>query len=128
MVEESYRSPMNKGEIEISKDVITSIAAVASTEVEGLGEMQSKAGLSGVFQRGEKKGVETELEDGHVRINLKIAVQYGYPVHEVARKVQGKVKSEIENMTGLEVSEVNIDVQRLEFEEELEEEEEEIEE
>lgn len=116
MEEDSYHSPRNRGEIEISKDVITTIAAVASSEVDGLGEMQSKAGLSGVFQRGEKKGVNTELEDGHVKINLKIAVKYGYPVHEVATRVQTKVKEEIEEMTGLKVSEVNIDVRSLEIE------------
>lgn len=119
MAEINYGSTMNRGEIEISKDVITTIAAVAATEIEGLGEMRGSAGLSGVFQRGDKKGVETELEDGKVRIILKIAVRYGYPVHEIARKVQQKVKQEVESMTGLEVSEVNVDVQRLEFEEEF---------
>ncbi len=121
MEQENIRSRMKKGEIEISKEVITSIAAVAATEVEGLGEMDEASGvLSGVFSRGEKRGVETQLEDGHVTVLLKIAIKYGYPVHKVAKKVQEKVKKEIEDMTGLEVSQVNVDVQRLEFEEEIE--------
>lgn len=121
MEQENIRSRMKKGEIEISKEVITSIAAVAATEVEGLGEMDEASGvLSGVFSRGEKRGVETQLEDGHVTVLLKIAIKYGYPVHKVAKKVQEKVKKEIEEMTGLEVSQVNVDVQRLEFEEEIE--------
>lgn len=120
MEQENIRSRMKKGEIEISKEVITSIAAVAATEVEGLGEMDEASGvLSGVFSRGEKRGVETQLEDGHVTVLLKIAIKYGYPVHKVAKKVQEKVKKEIEEMTGLEVNQVNVDVQRLEFEEEI---------
>lgn len=120
MEQENIRSRMKKGEIEISKEVITSIAAVAATEVEGLGEMDEGSGvLSGVFRRGEKRGVETQLEDGEVTVLLKIAIKYGYPVHKVAKKVQEKVKGEIENMTGLEVNQVNVDVQRLEFEEEI---------
>jgi len=120
MEEDNYRSFQSRGEIEISKDVITTIAAVAATEVDGLGDMEREAGLSGVFKREDRKGVETYLEDGHVRINLKIAVKRGYPVHEVARKVQRQVKEEIENMTGLKVSQVNIDVIRLQLEEEEE--------
>lgn len=115
-MEEDYRSSMGLGEIEISKDVITTIAAVAAHEVEGLIEQSSKSGISSVFKRGSGKTVETELEDGQVKINVNIAVKYGYPVHETAKEVQDKVKEEVEEMTGLEVNTVNVDVAALAFE------------
>ena len=115
-MEEDYRSSMGLGEIEISKDVITTIAAVAALEVDGLVEQNSKSGISSVFKRGSSKTVETELEDGHVKINVNIAVKYGYPVHETAKEVQDRVKDEVEEMTGLEVNTVNVDVAALAFE------------
>nr|AGF93464.1 protein containing DUF322 [uncultured organism] len=115
-MEEEYRSSMGLGEIEISKDVITTIAAVAALEVDGLVEQSSKSGISSVFKRSSNKTVETELEDGHVKINVNIAVRYGYPVHETAEEVQDRVQEEVEEMTGLGVSEVNVDVAALAFE------------
>lgn len=115
MVEE-YKSNMGLGEIEISKDVITSIAAVAASEIEGLVETEGQSGLSSVFKRSSDQIVETELENGHVKVNVNIAVEYGYPVHETAEQVQEKVKNDIEEMTGLSVSEVNVNVAALMFE------------
>ncbi|MFW6005992.1 MAG: Asp23/Gls24 family envelope stress response protein [Candidatus Bipolaricaulota bacterium] len=115
-MEEEYKSSLGIGEIEISKDVITTIAAVAALEIEGLVEQSSKSGISSVFNRGSGKTVETDLEDGRVKINVNIAVQYGYPVHETAQQVQDNVKKQVEDMTGLEVSEVNVDVSALAFE------------
>lgn len=120
-MEEEYKSSLGIGEIEISKDVITTIAAVAALEVEGLVEQSSKSGISSVFNRGSSKTVETDLEDGRVKINVNIAVQYGYPVHETAQQVQDNVQKQVEEMTGLEVSEVNVDVSALAFEGEEEE-------
>lgn len=115
-MEEEYKSSLGIGEIEISKDVITTIAAVAALEVEGLVEQSSKSGISSVFNRGSSKIVETDLENGRVKINVNIAVQYGYPVHETAQQVQDNVEKQVEEMTGLEVSEVNVDVSALAFE------------
>ncbi|MBS3814886.1 Asp23/Gls24 family envelope stress response protein [Candidatus Bipolaricaulota bacterium] len=115
-MEEEYKSSLGIGEIEISKDVITTIAAVAALEVEGLVEQSSKSGISSVFNRGSSKIVETDLEDGRVKINVNIAVQYGYPVHKTAQQVQDNVQVQVEDMTGLEVSEVNVDVSALAFE------------
>ncbi|MBS3812330.1 MAG: Asp23/Gls24 family envelope stress response protein [Candidatus Acetothermia bacterium] len=122
MVEE-FKSTMGLGEIEISKDVITSIAAVAASEIDGLEETDSQSGISSVFKRSNSQTVETELEDGHVKVNVNIAVKYGYPVHTTAENVQQKIKQDVEEMTGLSVSEVNVNVAALMFEgeEELEE-------
>lgn len=119
MVEE-YKSNMGLGEIEISKDVITSIAAVAASEIEGLVETDSQSGISSVFKRSNSQTVETELEDGHVKVNVNIAVEYGYPVHETAENVQKKVKEDVEEMTGLSVSKINVNVAALMFEGEAE--------
>ncbi|MFQ5794313.1 MAG: Asp23/Gls24 family envelope stress response protein [Candidatus Bipolaricaulia bacterium] len=110
-----------EGRINISEEVVAAIAGLAASEVEGLGAMRGNVadGLSAIFG-GEslKRGVTTEVDAGNVRITLKVAVKYGYPVHEVARKIQQNVKQEVEDMTGLQVSAVDIYVQKLQLPEE----------
>ncbi|MFQ6117210.1 MAG: Asp23/Gls24 family envelope stress response protein, partial [Candidatus Bipolaricaulia bacterium] len=66
----------------------------------------------GIFG-GRQKGVETEMCDDSVKISLKIAARYGYPLHRLGRGVQERVKHDVEEMTGLEVSAVDVYIQRL---------------
>ena len=48
------------------------------------------------------------MTDDSVEVNLSLNIAYGYSIPEVSAKVQDRVKNAIENMTGLEVSVVNI--------------------
>lgn len=111
------------GKVVISEDVVAAIAGIAASEVEGLGGMKTSVpeGIVGIFG-GKQKGVDTKLTDGTVTIDLNVAISYGQPIREVAKKIQERVKSEVEEMTGLQVKQVNIHVRKIEFpEEELEE-------
>ena len=56
------------------------------------------------------KGVKVDVLDGIVTVSLAMNMKFGYSIKEVTEKVQEKVKSAIENMTGLEVADVNIRV------------------
>ena len=51
-------------------------------------------------------------------MNLNLNLEYGYSIPETCKKVQEKVKTAIENMTGLEVSDVNISIAGVALEEE----------
>ncbi len=101
-----------KGAVGISKDVVTSIAAIAASEVEGIANVRS---TDGVFRRGEgmKRYVDTEVEGDNVRVTVRITAIYGAPIHKTAKQVQTRVKAEIEQMTGLRVNAVDVDVQKL---------------
>jgi len=101
-----------KGNVGISKDVVTAIAGIAVSEVEGIANLRSG---DGAFRRGEgmKRYVDTEVEGENVKVTVRITVLYGNPIHKVAKQVQTRVKAEIERMTGLRVSGVDVDVQRL---------------
>ncbi|MDD5220371.1 MAG: Asp23/Gls24 family envelope stress response protein, partial [Candidatus Bipolaricaulis sp.] len=48
-----------------------------------------------------------------VTVTVRITVVYGVPIRKVAKQVQARIKAEIERMTGLRVSAVNVDVQRV---------------
>ena len=102
----------DKGSVGISKDVVTSIAGIAVSEIDGIANL--RAGDT-VFRRGEgmKRFVDTTVEGDNVTVTVRIAVVYGNPIHKVAKQVQTRVKEEIERMTGLRVTAINVDVQRL---------------
>ncbi|HBA69708.1 MAG TPA: Asp23/Gls24 family envelope stress response protein [Lachnospiraceae bacterium] len=101
----------NTGTVKIADDVVAMIAGIAATEVGGVAamagnithEFMSKVGVKSL-----KKGVKVDVIGKTVRIDLALIMEYGYNIPVTGQKVQEKVKSAIENMTGLEVSDVNI--------------------
>ena len=106
--------------IKISNDVVAVIAGVAVSEVRGVASMQGGfAGGIGEVLSGKKnlaKGIKVESEDGKVKVDVNIIVEYGTRIPDVAFEIQNRVKKSIENMTGLKVTEVNIHVQGVNIE------------
>ncbi len=99
------------GEVKIADDVVATIAGLATTEVEGVAAMQGNltneiVGKLGV--RNLSKGVKIELMEGRVHAELSVMMKYGYSIPKTCRSIQEKVKNAIENMTGLQVENVNI--------------------
>ncbi len=93
--------------------------AVAATEVEGVSAMAGNITNELVGKLGMKnlsKGVHVEVLEGAVSVELALHMQYGYNIPTVSAKVQDKVKSAIENMTGLSVSDVNIRIAGVDIE------------
>lgn len=100
------------GEVQIAEEVITIIAGLAATEVEGVCSMGGNITKELVSRLGMKnlsKGVRVEVtEEGKIEVFVTINIAYGYTIPAVSGNVQEKVKAAIENMTGLEVSGVNV--------------------
>lgn len=99
------------GEVQIADEVITIIAGLAATEVEGVSAMTGNITNELVARLGMKnlsKGVRVTMGEDAMRVDLAINIDYGYSIPEVCKNVQDRVKSTIETMTGLTVSEVNI--------------------
>ena len=109
---------INEGEnnIEISDDVVAVISGMAASEVSGVAEMAGgfAGGISEVLS-GKKnlaKGIKVEILDNkETRIDVNIIVEYGARIPDVAFETQKRVKKSGENMTGLNVLEVNVHVQ-----------------
>ncbi len=99
------------GEVKIADEVVAIIAGLASTEVEGVSSMAGNITNELVSKLGMKnlsKGIRVDVKDGVVRVDVALNIAYGFAVLDVSTKVQEKVKTAIENMTGLEVSGVNV--------------------
>lgn len=99
------------GEVRIADEVVASIAALAALEVDGVASMAGNATdelLSRVGVKGANKGAKVEVEARVVSVEMAVNLKYGYSIPAVSGKIQEKVKSAIETMTGLTVSDVNI--------------------
>lgn len=99
------------GEVKIADEVVAMIAGLAATEVSGVDSMAGNITNELVGKLGMKnlsKGVKVDVTEEHVSVDLSLNIKYGYNIPEVGEKVQEKVKSAIENMTGLVVLDVNI--------------------
>jgi uncharacterized alkaline shock family protein YloU len=104
------------GQIEITNEVIATIAGVAAMDCYGLVGMASRSqlkdGITELLGRENlAKGVEVRTEHGEVVIDMYIIVGYGTKISEVAHNVQSKVKYTLDQLLGLKVNKVNIYVQ-----------------
>ena len=110
----------NLGEVKIADEVVAIIAALAATEVDGVASMAGNITNDIISRMGKKKlsrGVKVDVLEGVVTVSLALNMKYDYSIVDVTSKVQDRVKSAIENMTGLEVADVNIRVAGVEMEE-----------
>ncbi|MCQ2545979.1 MAG: Asp23/Gls24 family envelope stress response protein [Clostridia bacterium] len=108
--------------IEVSDEVIAVLAVNATLKTEGVACM-----AGGIYNALSKnilgkelvgKGIKVDQYDGKVEIDVNINVKYGYKIPSVAWDIQENVKKEINSMTGLKVSAVNIHVQGVESDDE----------
>ena len=99
------------GTVQIADEVVAIIAGLAATEVDGVASMAGNITNELVSKLGMKnlsKGVKVDVLDGVVCVDLALNLKYGYEIPATCKNVQEKVKTAIENMTGLEVSDVNV--------------------
>ena len=116
---------MDYGQIKIADEVVGIIAGLAATEVKGVAGMSG--GLAGgitemLGRKNLSKGVKVEVGERETAIDLYIIVEYGVKIPEVAWEIQEGVKNAVETMTGLNVVEVNINIQGVNIEKESKEE------
>ncbi len=106
------------GSIRIANEVVRIIAGLAASEVKGV------IGMSGgvvdgfaelVKKKNLAKGVKVEVGERQAAVDLFVIIEYGSKIPDIAYMIQENVKRAIESMTGLEVIEVNVHIQGVEF-------------
>jgi len=118
-----------EGKTHIANEVVAKIVALATKEIAGVHDMGTLGlsdTLTGFAQRAAKtgqstQGVQVEVGEREVAIDLKVVVEYGVSIPQVATAIRRNLASRINTMTGLTVKEVNIDVSGLYFAEEAKE-------
>ncbi|MGW5383254.1 Asp23/Gls24 family envelope stress response protein [Nocardia sp. NPDC003963] len=107
-----------QGSTTIADIVVQKVAGLAAREVNGVHELGGGTARAFGALRDRipgasasiGQGVSVEVGETQAAVDLQIVVEYGVAIAEVARVVRRNVISAIEQMTGLEVVEVNINV------------------
>lgn len=109
-----------KGDVQIADEVIAVIAGLAATEVKGVSKMSgniTKEIISKLGMKNLSKGVKVSFQSNQLAVQVAIVLKYGYSIPKVSSMVQEKVKTAIENMTGITVKEVSVHILGIDKEE-----------
>ena len=120
---ELMKNESGLGAIKIADEVVSIIAGLAATEIEGIAGMSGGVvgGIAEMLGRKNfSKGVKVEVGEREAAVDLFIIVKYGARIPDVALSAQENIKKAIETMTGLSVVEVNVHVQGVHFPEDEE--------
>lgn len=103
------------GYITYSEDFLASIAGLSTMECYGVVGMAKKSATDGLWElmKGENfsKGVKIKYKENEVSLELYIIVEYGTKISVIANNIIQKIKYNIENMTGLKVTTITVNVQ-----------------
>lgn len=108
-----------KGSINISEDVISSVAKAAISEMEGVAGLSFTAGAELAEMIGLKtlsKGIKVQFSEGTMTVDVIITVKYGNNILDVAKAVQEKIFSVVQATTGIEDPTVNVHVSGISLE------------
>ncbi len=109
------------GHVNIADEVIAVIAGTAALEIEGVAYMVGNITGDIAEILGKKnlsKGVKVVVNGGEVSISINLCVKFGYKIQDVSVEVQKRIKTAIETMTGLNATEININVTGVQVEKE----------
>ena len=99
------------GSVKIADDVVARIAALAALEIDGVSAMAgnyTSENIDRVSPKNIQKSSKIALTEGKVRVDMSILMKYSYNIPATCKMVQDRVKSSIQSMTGLDVTDVNV--------------------
>lgn len=108
--------------ITISKDVIATVVTIAAEKVAGVASVDGRnltSSLISMFTSKpaaeEKRSVDAEVEDGKLKVTIRLAVFFGYPFTKLADGVRAAVAQAVSEQIGVEVSSVDVCIDDLVF-------------
>ncbi len=114
-----------RGSTRIEDSVVSKIAGIAAQEVEGVrmggGTTQAFGGILSSVTGGtvgggsETRGVAVEVGEVETAIDVTLTIEYGKAIPQVAEAVRRNIINRVENLVGLNVTEVNISVNDVFF-------------
>ena len=102
--------------LKISKDVIATISRVTALEISGVAAIpESRKNIGGLFSNGTLEPIDISLADDFAEINISLDLESGAKIPEVCAAVQASIKENVQTMTGIVVSKVNVTVHGIVF-------------
>jgi uncharacterized alkaline shock family protein YloU len=111
--EESNRAP---GTTTMAPGVLVTLAKLTALSVPGVVDMAPlPGGVNRLFRRGVAEGVQIQVDESCVYIDLYLILNHDTNVRNVSRKVQTEVARAIEEMIGMQVARVDIHIEDIDF-------------
>jgi uncharacterized alkaline shock family protein YloU len=110
-------SEINQGKTTVSPEVLTTISRLAALEVPGVSRLAPVAGgVNRLFRRGTGDGVRIEAKDNVVSMDMYLVLKQDVNIREVSRNIQHNVARAVQEMVGMEVGEINIHIEDINYE------------
>jgi uncharacterized alkaline shock family protein YloU len=107
-----------QGKTTVAPEVLTTIARLSALEVPGVSRLAPLAGgVNRLFHRGAGEGVRIEAKDNVAFIDLHLILKQDMNIREVSRNVQQNVARAVQEMVGMEVGEINIHIEDIDYDE-----------
>lgn len=100
-----------RGRIAISPDAVTQIVGSAAAESYGVVALAGRGRVSRLLPWGIKKGVDVDLRANGLAIELRVVVEHGLKLAEVAETVGSRVRYELERMVGLPIASLEVHIE-----------------
>jgi uncharacterized alkaline shock family protein YloU len=110
------------GELKIHENVISSLVRRATLAQEGVSRLSGNNFVDTIGEivgsrRIQDRAIMVKFsDDNRIELEIKVVIKFGYVVPAVAAAIQKSVITEVENMTGMTVTAVNVTVQDVEDE------------
>lgn len=93
--------------------MVAGFAAMGCVGVVGMASRNIQDGIAELFRGRDNltKGIEVNIDEEEVILNMYIIAEYGTRLQEVARNVKENVRYTVETQLGLAVSKVNVFIQ-----------------
>ncbi|MDD4321820.1 MAG: Asp23/Gls24 family envelope stress response protein [Acidaminococcaceae bacterium] len=113
---ENENIPDEVGSLKIADEVLSIVAGLAVAEVQGVAGMSGGivGGITEMLgKQNFSKGIKVIPTGKTVMVEIYVIVKYGFNIPDVAIAIQEKVKTAVENMTGFDVTSVDVHVEGI---------------
>ncbi len=105
------------GTVDITREAVQTIAGLAAMDCYGLVGMVPRKwaeGISDILGRESvRKGVEVREEEEGLVVDVFVVISYGTKISEVALNIMQKIRYVMQEIAGLRVARVNVNVQSV---------------
>ena len=107
------------GLIKIHGNVVSSIVRRAALSIEGISRLSGSSFVDNIAEivgsrKMHDRAIAIEIDEDKVAIEIKVNLLFGYNVPEIAAQVQSVIIEEVEKVTGMTVTSVNVIIQEIE--------------
>jgi uncharacterized alkaline shock family protein YloU len=109
-------SEITPGKTTIAHDVLLTIARLTTLSVSGVSHLSTiPKGVNHWFRRNYTPGIQIDIKDGVVNVDLFVVLESRQNVREISRNIQQEVARAISDMVGMEVGQISVHIEDIAY-------------